>query len=107
MYHQIVLIISGVVLMTLGFLADYYPASLPTSLPAGVAATIPGAFSRLGAVAFLLGLALPQLARAPRWLWIVLVIFVVLLAWKPRYLLIAAPLLILYAIVVPKKKKSE
>lgn len=61
---------------------------------------------RMAPVLILLWLAYPELERMPWWIWIIVPGTLVVLAWRPRLIPIALPLLILFGILRPRKAKN-
>ena len=61
----------------------------------GEAKFMGSAFLRVGIVFAAICLALPELERIPKWMFLSLLIAVVIVAWRPRTVVIVAPALIL------------
>jgi len=61
---------------------------------------------RLAPVLVLLWMAYPELERMPWWVWVVVPGTLLVLAWRPRLIPIAVPILILIGILRPRKKKA-
>lgn len=60
---------------------------------------------RLTPVLILLWLAYPELERMPWWIWLVVPGTLLVLAWRPKLIPIALPILIIIGILRPRKKK--
>ena len=61
-----------------------------------------GAFVRVGAIMAVLWLAYPDVKRLPPWIWGTFPVLLVILAVRPRWLLVAVPLVIALAVLKPR-----
>jgi len=66
-----------------------------------------GALVRVGVVMVVLWLAYPDLQRLPGWIPAVVVVLLVILAFRPRWFLIALPIVIALAILRPRAPRSR
>ncbi len=57
---------------------------------------------RVGALVAVLWMAYPQLHRTPAWLWPGLTVLLVILAIRPKYFLLAVPIIVVLAILRPR-----
>jgi len=62
---------------------------------------------RMAIVLSLMWLAYPELERMPWWIWVIVPGVLVVLAWRPRLIPIAVPILILIGILRPRKAKPS
>jgi hypothetical protein len=61
-----------------------------------------GAFIRIGALMAVIWLAYREVSRLPGWIWGVLPLLLVILAWRPRYFLLALPIVLALALLKPR-----
>lgn len=61
-----------------------------------------GALVRVGAVMAVLWLAYPDVKRLPPWIWATFPVLLMILAVRPRWLVVAVPLVIALAILKPR-----
>jgi len=90
---------TGVIAVVLLLLAAWFLVRPPTG-PVGQ--ELQAAFGRIGVVMAVIWLAYDQLKRMPGWLLWTMPLFVITLAFRPRYLLILVPLVIVLAILRPR-----
>jgi len=90
---------TGVIALVLLLLAAWFYVSPPTG-PVGQ--ELQAAFGRIGVVMAVIWLAYDQVKRVPGWLLWTLPVLVIALAFRPRYLLILVPLVIVLAILRPR-----
>jgi hypothetical protein len=95
---------TGVIALVLLVLAAWFFVSPPTG-PVGQ--ELQAAFARIGVVMAVIWLAYDQLKRVPGWLLWTLPVFVVVLAFRPRYLLILVPVVIALAILRPRVRPGR
>lgn len=95
---------TGVIALVLLGLAGWFFVSPPTG-PVGQ--ELQAAFARIGVVMAVIWLAYDQVKRVPPWILWTLPVFVIVLAFRPRYLLILVPLVIAMAILRPRSGRRR
>jgi len=92
---------TGVIALVLLGLAAWFFASPPTG-PVGQ--ELQAAVARIAVGMAVIWLAYDQIKRVPPWILWTLPVFVIVLAFRPRYLLILVPLVIVLAILRPRSR---
>lgn len=62
---------------------------------------------KVGPVCLMLWLAWPELMRVPKWLYIVILGSLIVIAYRPWTILLAFPLLLAYSILHPRDKSEK
>lgn len=65
-----------------------------------------GAFVRIGLIMAAIWLALPQLSVLPRWLLVMVILSAVVVAFRPKYAIVAVPLVIAFLVLRPRGPRS-
>jgi hypothetical protein len=92
----------GVIALVFTAIALYFYLS-PPERPFFI--NLHAASARVGVFCVALWLAWPELLRLPRWIFQVIPLLAILLAWKPRLFLLAIPIVVVVIILRPRKRE--